>query len=143
MWCDGRKDHNKVHCYSSYTLHVLLRLGRAVSLHRRPDAAQLLLPTLRVRYPRARAGVNSSPPRQLRNAHTDRAYVQYICQGLRGQDQTSKSVFIADGVRQGNYWTLLQYPYTADLMLLNFCSPPHGYAIPELEQVSTPLHPDS
>ena len=37
----------------------------------------------------------------------------------------------------------VQYPYTADLMLLNFCSPPHGYAIPELEQVSTPLHPDS
>ena len=37
----------------------------------------------------------------------------------------------------------VQYPYTADLMLLNFCSPPHGYAIPELEQVSTPLHSDS
>ena len=37
----------------------------------------------------------------------------------------------------------VQYPYTADLMLLNFCSPPHGYAIPELEQVSTLLHPDS
>ena len=37
----------------------------------------------------------------------------------------------------------VQYPYTADLMLLNFCSPPHGCAIPELEQVSTPLRPDS
>ena len=61
LWCDGRKDHHKVHCYDSYTL-----LG----------------------------------------------------------------------------WDV-QYPYTADLMLLNFCSPPHGYAIPELEQVSTPLHPDS
>ena len=24
-----------------------------------------------------------------------------------GKDQTSKSVFIADGVRQGNHWTLL------------------------------------
>ena len=46
LWCDGRKDHHKVHCYGSYAFHVLLRMGRAVSLHHRPDAAQLLLPHL-------------------------------------------------------------------------------------------------
>ena len=34
------------------------------------------------------------------------------------------------------------YSYTADLMCLNFCRPPHRYTVPELEQVSTPLNPD-